>query len=232
MVQEVTRHDVQRLVAQGARLVDVLDEKEFADSHLPGAVSLPLPALAGQALRQLDPDQPTVVYCYDSGCDLSPRGAARLVSLGFNAVYDYVASKMDWIAAGLPFEGTRNSAPHLASLATRDVPTCELGQTTADARDRIGDAPICVVVDDRRVVLGTVSAATLASPAAPAFVAEAMDEAPKTFRPHVTAVEAAKSLDKKPRPWMLVTNLDGTLVGLADPVRVVDAASSTAGASV
>lgn len=46
MVTEVTRHDVQGLIDQGAQLMDVLETKEYDDSHLPGAVSIPLPKLA------------------------------------------------------------------------------------------------------------------------------------------------------------------------------------------
>ena len=35
---------------------------------------------------------------------MSPRAAWRLESLGFARVYDYVAGKADWMAAGLPTE--------------------------------------------------------------------------------------------------------------------------------
>ena len=31
---------------------------------------------------------------------MSPRAAWRLEALGFGGVYDYVAGKVDWIAAG------------------------------------------------------------------------------------------------------------------------------------
>src|SRR6266511_4403171 len=37
---------------------------------------------------------------------MSPRAAWRLESMGFAEVYDYVAGKADWGAAGLPLEGT------------------------------------------------------------------------------------------------------------------------------
>ena len=36
---------------------------------------------------------------------MSPRAAARLESLGFRQVYDYVAGEADWFASGLPMEG-------------------------------------------------------------------------------------------------------------------------------
>ncbi|MEY2470224.1 MAG: hypothetical protein QOF21_2922 [Actinomycetota bacterium] len=222
MITEVNRHDVTRLVAEGAQLLDVLPPDEFEDSHLPGAINIPLPHLAERARALLDPNRPTVVYCYDSVCDLSPRGARRLVSLGFADVYDYVASKIDWIGAGLPFEGSRVEAPHLSSLADRFVPRCKLDETTADVRERIGDAPICVVVDDDHVVLGVVDREALLGPDKAAR--DVMHEGPRTFRPHVSALEAAKIVDESPQPWILVSNLDGILVGLTDAEHVREAA--------
>lgn len=155
---------------------------------------------------------------------MSPRGAWRLESLGFTDVYDYVASKVEWLGAGLPFEGTRADQPHLATLA-ETVPTCAIDDTSAEVRGRIGDAAVCIVVDDQRVVLGLVRAEALAI--GDARIADLMQEAPKTFRPHVSATEMAKELDESPQAWLLVTNLDGTLVGLAEPDRVRHAAHAS-----
>ena len=42
MPTSIDRDQVQRLVAEGAQLVDVLPREEHADSYLPGASSLPL----------------------------------------------------------------------------------------------------------------------------------------------------------------------------------------------
>lgn len=222
MVIEIARPYVQQLLSEGAQLVDVLEAREFADSHLPGARSIPLPKLADEAPRLLDPAKPTVVYCYDSLCDLSPRGAHRLESLGFGEVYDYSASKVDWLGAGLPFEGARAQEPHLATLADPTAPTCTLDDRVEDVRCGLAGYPFSVVVDGDGVVLGIASSDSLAN--ANGRVGAVMEEAPKTFRPHLSADEAVETLDKSPRPWLLVTNLDGTLVGIADSNRVRAAA--------
>ncbi len=66
MVREVDRHEVQRLIQQGAQLVDVMPVKEFAESHIAGAVSIPLKRVAAEAPSRLLPDHPVIVYCYDS----------------------------------------------------------------------------------------------------------------------------------------------------------------------
>lgn len=66
MASEATRDDVQRLLAEGAQLVEVLPADEYEDEHLPGALNLPLKELARLAPERLDRSRPVVVYCYDS----------------------------------------------------------------------------------------------------------------------------------------------------------------------
>src|SRR5438067_4377391 len=80
---------------------------------------------------------------------MGARAAWRLETLGFAAVYRYVAGKIDWMAAGLATEGELADEPRIGSVVVGDVPTCRLGQ-------RIGeiDADLCVVVNEDGVVLG------------------------------------------------------------------------------
>jgi 3-mercaptopyruvate sulfurtransferase SseA len=56
---------------------------------------------------------------------MSPRAAWRLETLGFEHVADYVAGKADWLAHGLPREGTNAAVPTAGDLADSDPPTCE-----------------------------------------------------------------------------------------------------------
>lgn len=55
--------DVQRMVGEGAQLVEVLPEKEYEEEHLPGAINIPLKALGRETVAQLDRDRPVIVYC-------------------------------------------------------------------------------------------------------------------------------------------------------------------------
>ncbi len=48
---------------------------------------------------------------------MSPRAAWRFESLGGTRVYDYVAGKVDWFAAGLPREGRPAQAVPLVAMA-------------------------------------------------------------------------------------------------------------------
>src|SRR5260370_21496171 len=87
---------------------------------------------------------------------MSPRAAWRLESLGFNDASDYVDGKVDWMAAGLPTEGTNAQHPRAGDLARKDVPTCglteKLGDVQARAQAQGWDA--AGAVNDERVVFG------------------------------------------------------------------------------
>ena len=65
MPENVTRADVQRLVAEGAQLVEVLPRDEYDELHLAGAVSIPLKELGERAPRELDAARAVVPYCND-----------------------------------------------------------------------------------------------------------------------------------------------------------------------
>ncbi len=63
MPTSIDRHEVQRLVEQdGAQLVEVLPEAEFAEAHLPGAINIPLKELDAQSISVLNADAPVIVY--------------------------------------------------------------------------------------------------------------------------------------------------------------------------
>jgi rhodanese-related sulfurtransferase len=61
----VDRETVQEMARHGAQLVEVLPKEEYAEDHLPGAVSHPLRELDREA-GQIDRARPVIVYCWDS----------------------------------------------------------------------------------------------------------------------------------------------------------------------
>ena len=65
MAKLIERETVQEMLKEGAQLVEVLPAREYAEDHLPGAVSHPLKQLDQEA-GQLDPNRPVIVYCWDS----------------------------------------------------------------------------------------------------------------------------------------------------------------------
>jgi len=65
MPTEIDRDEVQRLVAAGAQLVEVLKPDEYEGEHLPRAINIPLKALDSEAANVLDRNRPVIVYCWD-----------------------------------------------------------------------------------------------------------------------------------------------------------------------
>jgi rhodanese-related sulfurtransferase len=66
MPVDVDRHEVRRLMGEGAQLVEVLPASEYEQDHLPGAINLPLTQLdEPRAAALLRRDAPLVVYCFD-----------------------------------------------------------------------------------------------------------------------------------------------------------------------
>jgi rhodanese-related sulfurtransferase len=57
---------LQELRAGGAQLVEVLPAAEYAEEHLPGAVSLPIKQLDATTATRLDRGRPVIVYCSDA----------------------------------------------------------------------------------------------------------------------------------------------------------------------
>lgn len=62
MPTSITREEVQRLMAEGAQLVDVPPPAEYEEFHLPGAINIPLKSLDQQTTAGLNRDQLVVVY--------------------------------------------------------------------------------------------------------------------------------------------------------------------------
>ena len=124
---------------------------------------------------------------------MSPRAAWRLESLGFSKVFDYSVGKLDWLAAGLPTEGTNADRPRAGSLARNDVPKCRLDERLGAVRERVHrlgwDA--AVVVNEQLVVFGLLRAKELELDG-DLQIAQAMRPGPSTFRPYVLANEMAR----------------------------------------
>jgi CBS domain-containing protein len=130
-------------------------------------------------------------------------------------VYDYVAGKLDWLAAGLPTEGTNATRPRARDVARGDVPTCRLEEPMRVVRARAAAAEwdACVVVNDERIVLGLLRAAELRK-GDEERVDRVMRPGPSTFRPHVSIDDIAKFMATHDLPNCPITTSDGRLVGL------------------
>jgi rhodanese-related sulfurtransferase/CBS domain-containing protein len=203
------------LLDQGTQLVEVLPAEEYAELHLPGSISIPLKTLDANTTAGLDRGRAVVVYCWDALCDLSPRAACRLATLGFEHVYDYMPSKIDWMARGLPLEGTKATEPRAIDFAHHDVVTCGLNERVGDVARQVADSPygFAVVLSETGVLLGRLRKSALtADPQARAE--ELMEAGPSTVRADTSPGELAEKLRTANLTTAVITDPDGRLLGI------------------
>ncbi len=62
MPTNIDRDEVQRLMKEGAQLVEVLPPTEYEEMHLPGAMNVPLKSLNRETTAQLERGRPVIVY--------------------------------------------------------------------------------------------------------------------------------------------------------------------------
>jgi len=90
---------------QGARVVDVREDREWQQGHIPEAIHIPLGQL-GNRLDELEAykggDTPLVVVCRSG--NRSAMAAVRLRKAGFDAVYNLEGGTMAWQQANMPLE--------------------------------------------------------------------------------------------------------------------------------
>jgi rhodanese-related sulfurtransferase len=65
MAEQILFSRLRELLAAGAQLVEVLPADEYAEEHLPGAISIPLKALDAAGTAGLARDRAVIVYCWD-----------------------------------------------------------------------------------------------------------------------------------------------------------------------
>jgi CBS domain-containing protein len=130
-------------------------------------------------------------------------------------VYDYVDGKADWLAAGLPSEGSEPRKTTVGDVARRDVPTCRMHEPIHEVRDRVRAAGwnACVVVGDARIVLGLLREDELGR-GGDEPVERVMRPGPSTYRPNVPVEELVEIMVDKDVPSSPITTSDGRLVGL------------------
>jgi CBS domain-containing protein len=146
---------------------------------------------------------------------MSPRAAWRLEAFGFGEVYDYVGGKADWLAAGLPTEGTGATRPRAGGAANRSVPTAHPEERVGDVAKRIRAQgwDTAVVVNQEHIVMGRLRPSALDGDAS-VTVEEAMQPGPTTIRADTPHEEIMGQLHDRKAIDVLVTTPDGELIGL------------------
>jgi len=227
--KEIDRGSIRTLMRRGAQLVEVLPKEEYQRVHLPGAVCVPLSRFSRRTADQLQWDLPVIVYSRDCLCDRSARAAWRLASLGFTQIFRYIGGKADWLANGLPVEGSQAQTTLAADLADLDVPTCQRNERVGDVKARLQPSgwDLCVVVNDQLVVLGLLRPTDLQKADRSWPAEETMDRDPLTVRLDSTPQDAFDLMQANRSQFLLITFPDGKLFGV---LKLKDLEQELAGA--
>ena len=145
---------------------------------------------------------------------MSPRAAARLETLGFTKVYDYVNGKADWLAAELPSGGQSAGQSTAGNTLRHDDIVAHSGERLGDvaARVRSEGRDAVIVINDRHVVLGRVRGPALDRDPE-SMIEDVMRLGPSTIRPDTPLETVVESLRSGNIRSTLVTDPDGRLIG-------------------
>jgi Mg/Co/Ni transporter MgtE len=146
---------------------------------------------------------------------MSPRAAWRLEELGFPDVAHYPGGVADWMASGLPIEGTKANDLYAAAIAREDVPTCGPRETIAQVRERLADSEwtTCYVVNEERILLGRLRPTDLRDADPDALSEDVMDPGPVTYRPDFQADQLLDVMEQRDIEVLPVTTSQGRLIG-------------------
>jgi rhodanese-related sulfurtransferase len=97
-------------VPEGAWLLDVREDDEWAAGHVPDATHIPLGQL-GARTSELPADQEIYVICRSGA--RSGRATQALNGAGWRAV-NVAGGMQDWAAAGKPMTTESGAAPYVA----------------------------------------------------------------------------------------------------------------------
>jgi rhodanese-related sulfurtransferase len=109
-VPETVREVPANSVPDGAWLLDVREDDEWAAGHAPGACHIPLGQLGARA-EEVPHDEAVYVICRSGG--RSGRAAQALTGAGWEAI-NVAGGMQDWAAAGRPMITDSGADPFVA----------------------------------------------------------------------------------------------------------------------
>ena len=96
-VKDIDIQEAQTRIREGAVLVDVREQNEYDEAHIPGSTLLPLSQL-GERFEELPKDKPLVMQCRSGA--RSTRAAEFLLQNGYSDVVNMAGGIMAWTEAG------------------------------------------------------------------------------------------------------------------------------------
>lgn len=111
----VSPAEAKKLIDSGAQAVDVRKKLEFAEEHIPGAISVPYKEKSAKKPdfdsgkdkfkdKKVPKDKPVVIYCNGEKCWKSFKASKWLVDKGFTNINWLRHGIPGWKKAGFPTE--------------------------------------------------------------------------------------------------------------------------------
>ena len=134
--------------------------------------------------------------------------------------------KADWLARGLPREGTAASEQHAVDFVSRDVVTCRLDDRVGAVRERVERSPFgfAFVVAEGDVLLGRLRKAALEGDP-DASAEDVMEPGPTTVRADTRPARLRERLERQGLTTAVISDPEGRLLGV---VRRDDLPAATA----
>jgi molybdopterin/thiamine biosynthesis adenylyltransferase/rhodanese-related sulfurtransferase len=131
----------ERLDHDSPAFVDVREQNEWDEGHIPGAVHVPRGSLESK-IEGVVPDhtRPVIVYC--AGGTRSAFAAKTLEELGYEDVVSLAGGFTDWKRNGLPFEIPRTLEDTQRRRYSRHILIPEVGE---EGQQRLLDARILLI---------------------------------------------------------------------------------------
>ena len=89
--QQITQEEAKRMMdeQEDAVVLDVREQDEYDEKHIPGAVLLPVGSINKETAAAAIPEQDTVVLVYCRSGNRSKTASQTLVNLGYTNVYEF-----------------------------------------------------------------------------------------------------------------------------------------------
>ncbi len=102
----ITLEQAFKLYKQGIVFIDARESEEYSDDHIKNAVSIPFYEYDDNEfkLNSIKKEQPIVVYCAGTDCDLSILLGDQLFEMGYKKTYIFFGGWSEWLDAKYPTE--------------------------------------------------------------------------------------------------------------------------------
>ena len=94
---QITQEEAKKMMdaQEDILIVDVREQSEYDEGHVPGAVLLPVGTITEETAASVVADKDTVVLVYCRSGNRSKKAAKALVELGYTQIYEF-GGILDW----------------------------------------------------------------------------------------------------------------------------------------